>query len=658
MLVAALSVAAFAAASAGAQAATPGLSNAGTEFWLGFPQNIYEGELTLYLTGSTATTGAVAIPGEGFSESFSVTPGAVTAVKLPGSAEMSTYDGIEEKGIHVTAGAPVVVYGLDDYPYTTDAYTALPTNVVGTKYTVLAYGSGGLDSEFSVVATQNNTEVTITPSVAAGSGRSAGTPYTVTLNEGQEYQLQAGGDLTGTTVTSTLPVSVFGGNECADIPGNGTYYCDYIVEQNVPDAAWGTSFLTVPLKTRLNGDYFELVADQNETEVTLNGKVIATLNAGEHYSQEVEGASEWSSTKPIELAQYANGTTYDGVMGDPSMTIIPPYQQFETGYTITTPVNSETVFTNYINLVVPKSAVGLVAIDGTPVPASEYSPIGSSEFEGAQVDLPPGSHQITGNGQPFGAFMYGFSPENAYGYYGGMSLAAVAEVTNVSLAPATETVLVGTQACVIATITDQNGNPVPSVRVDFRVTGVNPGEESVFANEEGQATYCYTGTVVGDDAIVAAVGKLDGSAAKTWVAELPATQETTTTTSSSSSTTTTTTSTSSSPPPAKGAVLAFGTAHLASSAKACTAGNSYVAAVSGKEIASVTYVLNGHKLKTLTKAKNGRYSLAVPVKAGKVEHLTIHVVFSSAASNKTQTIHKTLAKCAAVHHASKPTFTG
>ena len=134
----------------------------------------------------------------------------------------------------------------------------------------------------------------------------------------------------------------------------------------------------------------------------------------------MEGAAEWSSTKPIELAQDSNSSSYDGTTGDPFMINIPPYQQFEAEYTITTPVNSETTFENYLNLVVPKSAVGLVKIDGVAVPASEYNAIGSSNFEGAAVDLAAGSHVITGNGQPFGAFVYGFSEYNGYGYYGGM----------------------------------------------------------------------------------------------------------------------------------------------------------------------------------------------------------------------------------------------
>lgn len=113
------------------------------------------------------------------------------------------------------------------------------------------------------------------------------------------------------------------------------------------------------------------------------------------------------------------------------------------------------------------------------------------------------------------------------------------------------------------------------------------------------------------------------------------------------------------PPPAKSAVLAFGAARLASNTHACVASSGYLASVSGKLIGSVTFTLDGHKIKTLRKANShGAYTLRVAVTAGHVHHLTIHVVFTSASSTKTLTIHRTLARCAAVHHVTTPRFTG
>ncbi len=406
-------------------------SNEGTEFWLGLPRNSANVPPTdnVYITGSTATTGTVAIPGESFTQGFTVTPGGVSQVTLPSTSEIDTSDGVEEKGIHVTAGSPVAVYVVSDGEYTTDGYTGLPMDALGTSYTVLAYGdSAAGESEFSVVASQNHTIVTITPSARGGdtATRPAGTPYTVTLNEGQEYQLQAFAypeDLTGTKITSSAPVSVYGGNSCAYIP-SGSGACDYVVEENPPESSWGSSFLTEPLKGRSGGDYFSMVADQNNTHVYLNGGLVATLNADEHYAQEVVGASEFTADNPIELAQFANGLQYAGIRDDdPMMMAVVPTSEFETGYTISTPVNSFTSFPdNYVNLVVPMCAVGSVTVDGAAVPTSEFQPIGSSGFEGAELETTPGSHVISAGGARFGAYAYGFSYADAYGYAGGYSV--------------------------------------------------------------------------------------------------------------------------------------------------------------------------------------------------------------------------------------------
>ena len=120
--------------------------------------------------------------------------------------------------------------------------------------------------------------------------------------------------------------------------------------------------------------------------------------------------------------------------------------------------------------------------------------------------------------QPFGLTVYGFDNADSYGYPGGLSLAPVASVTNVALAPKTATNPVNTQHCVTATVTDQNGAPVVGVRVDFAVTGVNPttGFSNTAAN--GTAQFCYTGTQTGNDTIRASVGTVVDTAAKTWTA--------------------------------------------------------------------------------------------------------------------------------------------
>lgn len=194
-------------------------SSQGTDFWVTFESNIVPGNLYLFISGDTATTGTVSDSAISFSQSFSVTPGVATTITVPTSAEVDSSDTTVTGGaVHITAGAPVSAYGLNTYPATTDGFLGLPTSVLGTSYLVEDYtGVGG--TQFAVVGTQNGTTVTITPSVSTGP-YTAGTPYTVSLNQGDVYQLIAAGgaDLAGTTVTSNLPVATFAGNVCGDIP--------------------------------------------------------------------------------------------------------------------------------------------------------------------------------------------------------------------------------------------------------------------------------------------------------------------------------------------------------------------------------------------------------------------------------------------------------
>jgi Ca2+-binding RTX toxin-like protein len=501
-------------AAAPAQAA-PAPDSAGTDFWLGFPTNYSGGpELTLFITGGTATTGTVAIEGLSFSEPFSVTPGTVTSVSIPVEAEMATTADPENKGIHVTAGSEVTVYGLNRIQYTTDAYLGLPTDILGSEYIVLGSPPASGQSEGAVVATANATTVTINPSADLDGGQAAGTPFTVHMDQGQTYQFTSyAGDVSGTVVTADKAIAVYGGNTCANIPDFNYYACDHIVEQMPPMTAWGKAFLTVPLATRLNGDTIRMVAAQDATAVRINGSLAATLNRGQVWQQIVDGQSQITADKPILVAQYSNGTTYDEVTSDPFEMLIPPTEQFLPSYTVSTPATGFSG--NYINVVAPTSSIGSVKLDGTVVPAASFTPIGTTGFSGAQLTVELGSHTVTGS-LPIGVFSYGFDSFDSYGYPGGMSLAPVATVSSLTLAPPTETLSVGQNGCVTATVKNSLGEPVSGVRVDFTRDGANPGQGFSFTDDAGHAQYCYDGANGGDDAIVATLGALNANAAKTW----------------------------------------------------------------------------------------------------------------------------------------------
>jgi hypothetical protein len=493
------------------------LDSKGTDFWLAFIQNYsgYTPTLTLFISGETATTGTVDIPGLSFSAPFTVTPGSITAVDIPAAAQITGSDSVQNKGIHVTAAAEVTVYGLNRFPATTDAFLGLPTDILGTDYIALGYSglNASTPSEFGVTATQANTTVNITPTVTTGA-RAAGVPYTITLNQGETYQLQGYPDLSGSVISSDKPIAVFGGAQCANIP-LGILYCDHVVEQLPPISAWGRSFLSVPLATRLHGDTFRIIASQDATQVNINGTLVATLNKGQFHEQIITGAAVITTSGPALVAQYSNGTGYDGVTSDPFMMLVTPYEQYLTNYTVATPASGFDI--NFVNVVVPDSEVSNITLDGVPVLASSFTAIGSSGYSGAQLPISVGTHNLAGT-LPFGAFVYGFGTNDSYGYASGGSLSPVAVVRSLSLTPKTGTITVGSPYCVNALVSDQDSLPVADIRVDFTVTGVNPTAGSAISAANGIAQYCYTGSNTGSDAIASATGTYNDSASVQWIA--------------------------------------------------------------------------------------------------------------------------------------------
>src|SRR5918996_1440081 len=99
------------------------------------------------------------------------------------------------------------------------------------------------------------------------------------------------------------------------------------------------------------------------------------------------------------------------------------------------------------------------------------------------------------------------------------------------LEPAADTNPVGTDHCVTATVRDAFGNPVPGVTVRFSVptsvaTFASPSSGADVTDANGEATFCYSASLPGEDAIHAFAdtnnngtqnaGEPFGDATKTW----------------------------------------------------------------------------------------------------------------------------------------------
>ena len=145
-------------------------------------------------------------------------------------------------------------------------------------------------NSFDIVATEDNTQITITPAKDI-IGHPAGVAFTITLNRGQVYSATAVGrnaadHLMGSTVTSTKPIAITLKDD--SIGGAGYSGClDLAGDQIIPLNLIGKKYITLPgfLNDPLSQptDQVFFLATQNNTSITINGVLETTINTGQTY---------------------------------------------------------------------------------------------------------------------------------------------------------------------------------------------------------------------------------------------------------------------------------------------------------------------------------------------------------------------------------------
>ncbi|MCC6937580.1 MAG: gliding motility-associated C-terminal domain-containing protein [Flavobacteriales bacterium] len=402
------------------------LPTRGKRFWASFMQNGFGAQtLKVHVVSTTATNGTVSIPLTGWSFSFSVAANGVTVIDLPLSAENSGSGSVQNKGFLVQSQDSVNVFISSFQNYTHDLSQVLPEYSLGTVYRVDAYqGLPNFNnlhkSELMVVATADGTQVQITPSVNAAGGFPAGTPFTVNLDAGQTYQVQAATDaldLTGTLVQATStsgpcrPFAVFGGSMCATAPG-ACSACDHIFEQCIPVNTWGTRYFTVPVNGTTSGTY-RVLAHQDGTQVTIGGGAPILLNAGQRY--EVNGATTpvcIDANLPVSVAQILEGFSCAG-NGDPSLFLLSPVQRTSTKASFHTPSSAQ-INSHSISVVVPTAAVAQLQLDGVAVNSALFqSYVGCTDRKYAKIPVTQGVHRLQCSAG-FQAYMFGLGFGESY----------------------------------------------------------------------------------------------------------------------------------------------------------------------------------------------------------------------------------------------------
>jgi hypothetical protein len=496
------------------QAQTDVPDNKGKEFWLMFNRNNdnVDVQLELYITSNKETSGYVKLPDSSIIN-FEVLPDETTSVEIPNKFIAFEEDGIEHKGINIVTEKEVSVYVLNQKSSSTDSYLALPVDVLGEEYLVMANNSYAPNSSsapvFGLVATMDNTEVTIVPSATA-QNRQSGIPYKILLQRGESYQLTADGyftDLTGTSITSNKPVAVFSGHTCGNVP-LFTDGCDQMIEQMPPVNTLGKKFITVPLATRKEGDVFRVLATRDDTQIKVEGtngfSEEFSLDKGDFEILNIpsNAYTQIESNYSVMVAQLSKGQATDNVSADPFLMLVPPIEQYQKQYEINT---FQTEFENhFINIAVPISQKNKVRIDGSRIGSSIFVDIPNSGYAGAQIQVAEGSHHISSE-LPFAALMYGFSSFNAYGNPVGQGMAEIAKIQNLHLMMDDEGHQ-GITYCAKALVMDSEDSPLFGVKVDFEVQGPNQQKGFGITNEEGLAQFCFDVSTKGTDTVIASVG--------------------------------------------------------------------------------------------------------------------------------------------------------
>ncbi len=162
---------------------------------------------------------------------------------------------------------------------------------------------------FVIVATTDNTTVTITPSQNA-IGHPAGIPFVITLNKGQTFALvaasnQASGRMCGSSIVSDKPIAVtvyddsvsglWWGGTCADLCG----------DQIIPVAVTGKEYIVIRGWLGNDTEKIYIVGTQDNTEIYLAGSAtpVATINKGQTYVVDLVTNSLYVKTnKPVYLS--------------------------------------------------------------------------------------------------------------------------------------------------------------------------------------------------------------------------------------------------------------------------------------------------------------------------------------------------------------------
>ena len=405
----------------------------GRDFWATFLCNDDDpanSALSLIATGAQQASVTVTNPVTGWTQTASMPAGGKVQINLPVASTIPSGQ-THNIGYHITSTAPITLYACNFKEGSWDFAQVFPTFAIGDNYIVQNYpNNSDHPANVAFVATENGTNLSmVLPCTVTGLSLPAGSQYTAALDSGQSLMLRAnpGGDFSGMEVSSNCkPFALFQGCAAGRVGDNGTNSGrDHFFEQALSPAMWGTEFVADASLNRSEGDRVVVTAGANNCTVQINGSIVTTLMRGQSYEHTLASSTtahiitSQPSYACLYLVSYRNG----GTNGDPGAATLPPvnrwvcHSDFMLHQCNNNPSSQYYIANPYINIIAENTAVGTLALDGTVIPASQFSPIAGTSFSHTRMHIDYGAHTLdAGDAGTFSARAYGLGQWVGFAY--------------------------------------------------------------------------------------------------------------------------------------------------------------------------------------------------------------------------------------------------
>jgi len=227
-------------------------------------------------------------------------------------------------------------------------------------------------------------------------------------------------DLTGSEISADGPIEVISGHDCSNVPFNVSA-CDHLEESLVPLHAWGkTAVISSPQNLATSQTVVRVISGADGNQITFDPPIHEPVSLAR--GQVLEFAADKplyvAGSAPLMVAQYLMGQGGSRKVGDPSLSIAVPVDQYRSSYNFISP---STYPLNYVDIIALPTDV--VTLDGDLV--GDFKPVGGSGFSVATVRLTrAGAHEIRGSRLfGLGIVLYGFGSYTSYMLPGGLDLA-------------------------------------------------------------------------------------------------------------------------------------------------------------------------------------------------------------------------------------------